>query len=140
MERSMLVKKLCTILTTAIGSCALLAFPLMANAQPVPVPVPVAVFNDPYCGSMQNGIWIANGNCGAAGDVSAARVSGTITFVRGHLVTLQQSSRQIVINDQPALDMRTTGRVAVGRVIEAIGYWHDGTFYATTLLDEPASR
>jgi hypothetical protein len=31
-------------------------------------------------------------------------------------------------------------RVAVGRAIEAYGYWHDGTFFATSFEDEPLSR
>jgi hypothetical protein len=58
------------------------------------------------------------------------RVSGTITAVRGHLVTLQRSDNDLVIDDQPALDSESTGRVAVGRVVTAHGYWQDGTFYA----------
>jgi hypothetical protein len=58
------------------------------------------------------------------------RVSGTITAVRGHLVTLQRSNSDLVIDDQPALDSESTGRVAVGRVVTAHGYWQDGTFYA----------
>nr|MDQ2680992.1 hypothetical protein [Candidatus Eremiobacteraeota bacterium] len=61
------------------------------------------------------------------------RVSGTITAVHGHLVTIQQSRGTIVINDQPALNAKTTGQVAVGRQIVAQGYWRAGTFYATAL-------
>jgi hypothetical protein len=120
-----------------ICSCALVALPsLPAVAQPVN-PGPSTVFDNPYCGSVQDGVWISNGNCGPASsprDESIARVSGTITSVRGHLVTLQQSDRAIVVNDQRALEMRTTGRVAVGRQIEATGYWRTGTFYATSLV------
>jgi hypothetical protein len=60
-------------------------------------------------------------------------VSGTVTAVKGHLVTLQQTTKSLVINDQPALDQRTTGRVAVGRQVVAVGFWRNGTFYATLL-------
>jgi hypothetical protein len=59
------------------------------------------------------------------------RVSGTIIAVQGHIVTLQQSTHDLIINDQPALDRDETGRVAVGRVVTAHGYWQDGTFYAS---------
>jgi hypothetical protein len=59
------------------------------------------------------------------------RVSGTITSVKGHLVTLQQSAQIIVVNDQPGLLARETGKVAVGRQVVALGYWQSGTFYAT---------
>jgi hypothetical protein len=123
--------------TALVCSCALLALPsLPAGAEPTD-PGPPTVFDNPYCGSVQNGVWMSNGNCGPASSPraeSVARVSGTITSVRGHLVTLQQSERSIVVNDQPALEMRTTGRVAVGRQIEATGYWRTGTFYATSLV------
>jgi hypothetical protein len=53
--------------------------------------------------------------------------------VKGHLVTLQQTDRAVVINDQPALQHQQTGKVAVGRMVVAYGYWMDGTFYATAL-------
>ncbi|HUA09431.1 MAG TPA: hypothetical protein VMA98_09165 [Candidatus Acidoferrales bacterium] len=69
-----------------------------------------------------------------AGTPQRARIHGTITFVRGHLVTLQLADRTIVINDQPALDRRTSGRVAVGRQIIAYGFWRDGNFYATQIV------
>jgi hypothetical protein len=58
------------------------------------------------------------------------RVAGTITAVNGHLVTIQRAKQQLVIDDQPALEKQATGRVAVGRVISAHGYWQDGTFLA----------
>jgi hypothetical protein len=38
-----------------------------------------------------------------------------------------------VINDQPALNRQSSGRVAVGRQIVAYGYWRDGNFYATAM-------
>lgn len=66
-------------------------------------------------------------------------VNGTITSVSGHLVTLQQANGTIVINDQPALDNKTTGNVAVGRQVVAVGYWRGGTFYATALQFAPGS-
>ena len=61
------------------------------------------------------------------------RVSGTITYVKGHLVTLQQTNQQVVINDEPGLLARETGKIAVGRQVVAIGYWQGGTFYATRI-------
>jgi hypothetical protein len=61
------------------------------------------------------------------------RLDGTIVYVRGHLVTLQQSDRRVIIDDQPALDRERTGRVAVGRSVIAYGYWNGGVFYATAL-------
>lgn len=62
-------------------------------------------------------------------------IRGTITAVNGHLVTVQRSEGTIVVNDQPALDQRMTGNVAVGRQIVARGHWQDGTFYATSFAD-----
>ena len=89
---------------------------------------------DPYCGFWQNGSWVANGNCaGYMPSMRRGMVSGTITSVSGHLVTIQQTNGSIVINDTPALRRRTSGRVAVGRQITATGYWRAGTFYATNI-------
>ena len=128
------MKNLSSMITSAMCVCAMVALlPLAAGAQPVQ-------YGDPYCGSTQNGVWVANGNCGPGSLTTIARVSGTIIAVKGHLVTLQQSSRQLVINDQPALDMELTGKVAVGRVVEATGYWRSGTFFATSLQDQPGSK
>jgi hypothetical protein len=62
-------------------------------------------------------------------------ISGTITAVNGHLVTIQRSNGSIVVNDQPALDNQTTGNVAVGRQVVALGHWQNGTFYATSFAD-----
>lgn len=89
---------------------------------------------DPYCGSWMSGTWTPNGNCaGYMPTMRAGAVSGTITFVTGHLVTVQQTTQTIVINDAPALRRQTSGRVAVGRQITATGYWRGGTFYATNI-------
>ncbi|HEY0798561.1 MAG TPA: hypothetical protein VGD50_05385 [Candidatus Baltobacteraceae bacterium] len=105
--------------------------------------------HSPYCGDWANGTWTPNGNCvtettttvtstdgTAPADTSGRtpeRVNGTITFVKGHLVTLQQSTQSLVIDDSAALDSHETGRVAVGRAVVAHGYWDGGTFYATRL-------
>jgi hypothetical protein len=56
---------------------------------------------------------------------------GTITAVRGHLVTLTQSTRTLVVNDTPALNREDTGHVAVGRQVVAHGYWEGDIFYVT---------
>ena len=130
---------------------ASVSFAQPAAAQTVVVPaVPVCGYWDrngnwvdngtcshnPYCGSMVNGVWVPNGACpnGRGYIPTRAYVTGTITIVRGHLVTVQQSTGEIVINDQIALNRQTTGRVAVGRQITALGYWRGGTFYATEIL------
>jgi hypothetical protein len=142
--------------TTTIGASAMLAATLLAGAAGAQTLDRVGPHN-PYCGAWSDGTWTPNGNCvnettttttvttqraampgGDRDDVAAApnpgrvaqRVSGTITAVRGHLVTIQQSNNDLVIDDQPALDDEDTGRVAVGRVVTAHGYWQDGTFYA----------
>lgn len=62
---------------------------------------------------------------------SFERIRGTITAVNGHMVTIQQSDRTLVINDSPALAAETTGRVAVGRQVTVHGYWRDGQYFAT---------
>ncbi|MGH7716144.1 MAG: hypothetical protein ACREML_09140 [Vulcanimicrobiaceae bacterium] len=105
--------------------------------------------HNPYCGAWQNGTFVPNGNCVEETAPAATttttvvehqnsgrvtqRVRGTITSVQGHLVTVQMSTRTLVINDGPALAADQTGRVAVGRMITAHGYWEDGTFYATRM-------
>ncbi len=72
----------------------------------------------------------------AAAQTTTPRViRGTITSVSGNLVTIQQSTGTIVVNDQPALDNRMTGNVAAGRQVAATGYWQNGTFYATSFAD-----
>ena len=107
-----------------------------ASAQQAP-PAPTDVtpsYSDLACGSWVNDEWVPNGKCPP--ETSRLRhdsVSGTITKVDGHLVSLQQSTRTVVINDQPALDRKQTGKVGVGRQAVAYGYWLDGTFYATSI-------
>ncbi|HVA29126.1 MAG TPA: hypothetical protein VNF68_13170 [Candidatus Baltobacteraceae bacterium] len=91
-------------------------------------------YGDPMCGTWANGVWQDNRHCpGYAVGRIRARIAGTITAVSGHLVTVQQTDRSVVINDQPALNRKTSGRVAVGRQIVAYGYWRDNNFYATVL-------
>jgi len=41
--------------------------------------------------------------------------------------------RDVTIDDQPALDNRATGRVAVGRFVTVNGYWRNGVFYAVSM-------
>ncbi len=91
-------------------------------------------YGDPICGDWSNGTWTSNGKCPSyAVGPHRARVVGTITAVKGHLVTIQQATKTVVINDQPALDRMQTGRVAVGRQIVAYGYWTGDNFYATVI-------
>lgn len=91
-------------------------------------------YMDTSCGTWVNDTWVPNGNCPPDSEhLRHDQVTGTITSVSGHLVTLQQSNRSVVINDQPALDAKQTGKVAAGRMVVAYGYWLDGTFYATAI-------
>jgi len=144
-----------SILTLALG--AALAVPAFAQNQPVQqtqqttttttttvdpnadVRDPAAIgpnnqYGDPICGVWAGGVWQPNGHCpDYTVGPRRARVAGTITAVRGHLVTLQLADRTLIINDQPALNRETSGRVAVGRQIVAYGYWHDGNFFATAM-------
>lgn len=95
---------------------------------------PNNAYGDPICGVWNNGVWQDNGHCpDYVTGPHRARVAGTITIVKGHLVTVQQADRNVVINDQPALNRMQTGRVAVGRQIVAYGYWKDNNFYATVI-------
>lgn len=98
------------------------------------------------------------GNCGGQygyrQNGGNAVVRGTIVGVSGNQVTLQtnnggygnggyggygqpgqygQYGQTITINDQPALDNRTSGRVTTGRYVTAYGYWQNGVFYATQM-------
>jgi hypothetical protein len=113
--------------------------------------------HNPYCGAWLAGAFQANGNCVtetttttttmpatttatsvmAAAPVVAAgparvneRVSGKITIVNKHMITLQHGDRTLVVNDSRALNLNDTGHVATGRDVIAHGYWEDGTFYA----------
>ena len=89
---------------------------------------------DTACGTWTNDEWVPNGTCPpGVKSIRHDTVSGTITIVKGHLVTVQQSTRTIVINDEPALIAKQTGKVAVGRMIVAYGYWMDNNFYATAI-------
>jgi hypothetical protein len=101
-----------------------------AEQQAVPNAVPAAQPDEPVCGSWESGTWIPSGACGP--NDYRSHVTGTITAVKGHLVTIQQSTKEIVINDQPALDQRTSGKVAVGRQVVAVGFWRNGTTRSST--------
>lgn len=110
--------------------------------------------HNPYCGAWVGGVFQSNGNCvtettttttttqpaaaaapGAAVAVGVPnrvpeRVSGKITEVNGHMVTLRHGDNVLIVNDSRALSREDTGKVATGRDIVAHGYWEDGTFYA----------
>ena len=117
------------------GAILSLALTTVAYAQPAPS----TPYVDTTCGTWQGDNWTSNGTC--TGDVKRhARVEGTITIVKGHLVTVQQSTGTLVIDDTPALNNQFTGKVAVGRRIVAHGYWEGNNFYATIITtDSPSS-
>ncbi|MBV8688959.1 MAG: hypothetical protein JOZ59_02525 [Candidatus Eremiobacteraeota bacterium] len=128
------MKHLYLALAATLLSYGLAAVP--ASGQPAP-PAPTDVtpsYSDLACGTWVNDEWVPNGKCPP--ETTRLRhdsVSGTITKVEGHLVSVQQTNRTLVINDQPALDRKATGKVGVGRQVVAYGYWLDGTFYATAI-------
>lgn len=78
-----------------------------------------------------NNCYSNGGNYG--GQYGNASITGTIVAVNGNQVTILSNFQPVTINDQPALDNRTTGRVSVGRSVTAYGYWQGGTFFATRL-------
>lgn len=95
---------------------------------------PNHLYGDPICGTWTSGTWTPNGHCpDYKVGPHRARLAGTITKVDGHLVTVQQSTRTVVINDQPALNNKMSGKVATGRQIIAYGYWVGPNFYATII-------
>ena len=74
-----------------------------------------------------------NGQCNTNGQ-SNTSLRGTITSVNGNQVTIMEGFGQTVtINDQPALDNQSTGRVVAGRYVTAYGYYQNGIFYATSM-------
>ena len=97
-----------------------------------------APYVDSTCGQWNGDVWVTNGSCQP--DVHRhARLAGTITIVKGHLVTIAQTNGTVTIDDTPALANKMTGEVAVGRQIVAHGYWDAGTFYATIILTRSAT-
>ncbi len=99
---------------------------------------PMAPYNDTACGTWQGDTWTPNGTC-TADEKRHSRVEGTITMVKGHLVTVQQGTGTVVVDDTPALNNQFTGKVAVGRRIVAHGYWDSGNFYATIITTAPSN-
>ena len=85
-----------------------------------------------YGNGQYNGQYGQNGQYGRGG---TQVVTGTIVAVNGNRVTLAQQNfgSTLTINDQPALDRQTSGRVSVGRYVTAYGYWQNGVFYATQM-------
>lgn len=127
------MKHLLTALTAILLSTGA-ALAQQATGSPPPAPPPSGTYIDANCGTWVNDVWVPNANC--ASYVTIVRhdaLAGTITSVKGHLVTIQQTTRSLVVNDQPALDRQQTGKVAVGRQVVAYGYWMGGTFYATAI-------
>jgi hypothetical protein len=123
-------------LATILGLAACCGAMGVANAQTTTTTQTTTTqttYNDASCGTWNGDTWVSNGSCGDPTLHRHERVVGTITFVKGHLVTVQQTDRTLVINDAPALNNQLTGRVAVGRQITAHGYWDSGTFYATLI-------
>jgi hypothetical protein len=113
----------------------------VANAQTTTqtTTTQTTTYNDTACGTWNGDTWVPNGTCGDPTLHRHERVAGTITSVKGHLVTVQQTERTLVVDDTPALNNQLSGKVAVGRRIIAHGYWNNGTFYATLLTTADAN-
>jgi len=93
------------------------------------------IYVDTACGAWQTDTWTPNSTCTGT-PRKHEKVAGTITMVKGHLVTVQQSTGTIVVDDTPALAKEDTGKVAVGRTIVAHGYWDGDNFYATLITTD----
>ena len=116
-----------------IGTAAIAqGAPPPPGGPPPPAPAAGASYVDTACGTWNGDVWTPNGDCPTT-NYKHAVVAGTITSVKGHLVTLQQTNGNVVIDDSAALNNQTTGRVAVGRQIIAHGYWNGNNFYATAI-------
>jgi hypothetical protein len=111
----------------ALLSTFALAAPAVAQTPP---------YVDSQCGTWQGDTWTPSSTCSGT-PFKHERLAGTIVSVKGHLVTLQQTERTVVIDDTQALTNELTGKVAVGRQVVAHGYWANGTFYATLLTTGP---
>jgi len=120
------------ILTAAAGTLACGAAAFAQGAPPPPGAPPAAPYTDTACGAWQGDVWTPNGNCPTTAYKHEV-LTGTIVSVKGHLVTVQQTAKQVVIDDSAALNNQTSGRVAVGRQIVAHGYWEGENFYATAI-------
>jgi hypothetical protein len=121
------------IIVSFAAAAGMLACGTVASAQGAPPPgAPPPPYNDSACGSWQGDVWTPNGSCPSTAYRHQV-VAGTIVSVKGHLVTLQQTDKQVVIDDSAALNDQSTGRVAVGRQIVAHGYWEGENFYATAI-------
>lgn len=148
------MKKVILAITAAIFGLTVsvaLAFAPIVQPSVATTAAAQTVFVDqsPECGAMVGGQWTPNGQCREFADCGAwtndvwspsgtcpnsnLRISGVITMVKGSMVTIQQSTHSITINDKPALKNEMTGRVAVGRTVTAHGYWKDGMFFATRI-------
>ncbi|HEY2474753.1 MAG TPA: hypothetical protein VGI19_08105 [Candidatus Cybelea sp.] len=124
------MKAISLVLTTA---AAVLAAGAVASAQGAPPPpAGPAPYVDTACGAWNGDTWVPNGSCPTA-EYKHQVVAGTITAVKGHLVTLQQTNGAVVVDDSAALNNQSSGRVAVGRQIVAHGYWQGNNFYATAI-------
>lgn len=139
----------------ATAMLCLAATMVPAGAQTTKVEIDVTGPHNPYCGSWQNDTWVPNGNCVTMTPPATNTTTvvtqppngqpvtdngrmwqtlhGTIVGVNGHMVTIQQSERTLLIDDSPALSRMDTGRVAVGRQVVLHGYWQGGVYYATAI-------
>ncbi|HZT13014.1 MAG TPA: hypothetical protein VFA29_09430 [Candidatus Baltobacteraceae bacterium] len=81
--------------------------------------------NGRYNGDDNNGGYYNNGGYNNGGYNNGNYNNGRY-YGRGRM-------RDVTIDDQPALDNRATGRVAVGRFVTVNGYWRNGVFYAVSM-------
>lgn len=62
-----------------------------------------------------------------------AEVGGIIEGVNGTILMVSQSDHVVWVNDAPAMNGQSTGKIEVGRFIHAHGHWRNGTFVATAI-------
>ena|SRR5579883_2746562 len=137
------------LITAIIAGIAVCAFSGIASAQQYGYPDPYANNGQWYGGqSTIRGTIVAvngnqvtlrvRGNAGARnrhterdGDRDGDDNNGN--YYNNGRYNGRGNVRDVTIDDQPALDNRATGRVAVGRFVTVNGYWRNGVFYAVSM-------
>lgn len=123
--------KAISLILTTIAAVGITGAVASAQGAPPPPAAPAPYVNT-ACGAWNGDTWVPNGDCPST-EYKHQVVAGTITIVKGHLVTLQQTNGTVVVDDTAALSNEASGRVAVGRQIVAHGYWRGNNFYATAI-------
>lgn len=92
-----------------------------------------AVIRGEIVGVNGNQVTIREGNNAGYGNGGYGNNSGYGNGGYGNNGGYGAYGQTITIDDQPALDNRTSGRVSTGRYVTAYGYWQNGIFHATRM-------